>query len=166
MWNQPWPHPPIQQSILLSLPSEYIHSLFLNHSCCFHYDLCHHHLPPGLFAVASDLVSLLPPLCSPSSLEQVMTLLHHSRVKVKDLNVVPICSLTSSSTTYPLFIFLQPHCYSSIISSVLPQGLCTYCPLCPECSSSTWPCGFSSLFSSGIFLTMSSSKEAKSHHPI
>lgn len=163
MWNYPWPH--LQHnSQYCWVCLQYISTvwLFFNYSCCFHYDQCHHSLQ--IWIICSSLWRSLPASTTLFSfLQQVMTFLHHSNVKVKDLNIVPIFSLTSSSTTLPLFNFLQSHCYSSI-SSVLPQGLCTYYPLCLECS--TWPCGFSSLFSSGLFLTMSSPKEAKSHDPI
>lgn len=60
------------------------------------------------------------------------------RVKARDL-------LWSSSATWHnllllalQFIPLQACCFSS---SVLFQGLCTYCSLCLECSSSRWSCG-------------------------
>lgn len=62
-------------------------------------------------------------------------------VKVRDLIQSPSALWHNLLLLAFRFIPLQPHCYSSVISSVLPLGLYTYCSLCLECSSSRWPCG-------------------------
>lgn len=130
---------PVRQSTLLSLPSEYIQGLFLNHFCSFHYYLHPRSLPPGLFAVASDPVFLFPPLCSPVSFWAGRDTTPPFEEQVEDLNRV--CSLTSSSTTCPLAPFPPDTLVFPSHIKYSPLGPLYVCSLCRECSSFTWPCG-------------------------
>lgn len=73
------------------------------------------------------------------------------------MTCLPAISLTSSSNTFPVTPLVTSAHRSclKLLSTSLPQGFCTYCFLCLECTSFSYPHGFFSHFltvSTPIFL--------------